>query len=493
MSNSLSIVFIASEGVPYVKTGGLADVVGALPKALKALGHEVRIVLPKYSKIDTQKFGLKRFQDSMGVWMGEGVQEWAAVDEAILEGDIPVYFIENWKFFDRDGIYNDAQNRDFNDNPERYAFFTRAALQLCIDRKWSVDVVHSHDWQTALAPAYLKTWFWNESTLGRTASVFTIHNIQYQGNFPKTRWPYIGLGWENFTSDKFEEHDRINYLKGGIAFADMVNTVSPTYAFETKSTALGMGMNNQLASKGDAYVGILNGVDYEDWNPATDRHLPAHYSVEDRAAKAENKRALQEMFGLEVDPSIPLVGVVSRFADQKGLDLYYAAIHQALQNMRVQFVVLGSGDKMLEGYYMALPNQYPGKVGTFIGYDNPKAHLIEAGSDFFAMTSRFEPCGLNQMYSLKYGTLPIVRNTGGLADTVVQYDEHTGGGTGFKYTDNTPDAIANVIGWAISTYYDRPDHLAAMIDRAMQQDFSWMQSAKQYEGLYAEAIRRKRG
>lgn len=493
MSDSISVVFIASEGVPYVKTGGLADVVGALPKALKDIGHEVRIILPKYSKIDTQKYQLERFQESMGVWMGEGIQEWCAVDVAYLPGNIAVYFIENWKFFDRDGIYNDASNRDFNDNPERYAFFTRAALQLCIDQSWKVDILHSHDWQTALAPAYLKSWFRNEPTLGKVASVFTIHNIQYQGNFPKTRWPYIGLGWENFTSDRFEDHDRINYMKGGIAFADVVNTVSPTYAYETKSTELGMGMNGQLRAKGDAYAGILNGVDYADWDPATDKHLPANYSPDDLAGKAACKKALQEMFGLEVNPDIPLVGVVSRFADQKGLDLFYAAIHQALQNMKVQFVVLGSGDKTLEGYYMALPGQYPGRVGTFIGYDNPKAHLIEAGSDFFAMPSRFEPCGLNQMYSLKYGTLPIVRATGGLADTVVQYDETSGEGTGFKYTDNTPNAIANVMGWAVSTYYDRKEHLAAMVDRAMQQDFSWIQSAHQYENLYRQALRIKRG
>lgn len=493
MSSSMHIVFIASEGVPYVKTGGLADVVGALPKALKELGHEMRIILPKYSKIDAQKFGLQRFQESMGVWMGNGVQEWCAVDVAYLPEGIPVYFIENWKFFDRDGIYNDSSNRDFNDNPERYAFFTRAALQLCIDQKWQVDIVHSHDWQTALAPAYLKTWFTAEPHLGRTASVFTIHNIQYQGNFPKTRWPYIGLGWENFTSDKYEDHDRINYLKGGIAFADMVNTVSPTYAYETKSTELGMGLNAQLRSKGEAYAGILNGVDYADWNPANDPHLPANYAPDNMAGKAACKRTLQEMFGLEVNPDIPLIGVVSRFADQKGLDLYYAAVHQVMQQMKVQFVILGSGDKTLEGYYMALPGQYPGRVGTFIGYSDPKAHLIEAGSDFFAMTSRFEPCGLNQMYSLKYGTLPIVRATGGLADTVVQYNEHTGDGTGFKYTDNTPEAIANVIGWAVSTYYDRKHHLNAMVERAMQQDFSWLQSAKQYEQLYQQALWRKRG
>lgn len=491
MSTPLNILFIASEGVPFVKTGGLADVAGALPKALHELGHNVRVVLPKYSKIDAAKFKLKRFQKSMGVWMGNGVQEWCAVDVAHTEGEVPVYFIESGKFFERDGIYNDANNRDFEDNPERYAFFTRAALQLCIDQKWSMDIVHSHDWQTGLAPAYLKTWFHSEPSLFRAASIFTIHNIQYQGNFPKSRWPYIGLGWENFTSDKYEDHGRINYLKGAIAFADMVNTVSPTYAFETKSTELGMGMNHQLNSKGDAYVGILNGVDYEDWNPVTDPHLPANYTVENLEGKAKCKKALQKMFGLEVKADIPLIGVVSRFADQKGLDLFYYAMHQAISEMRVQFVVLGSGDKQLESAYMQLPMQYPGRVGTFIGYDDPKAHLIEAGSDFFAMPSRFEPCGLNQLYSLKYGTLPIVRATGGLADTVIQYNEQTGEGTGFKYIDNTPSAIKDVMGWAVSTFYDRKDHLNAMIERAMQQDFGWLQSARQYEMMYREALRRK--
>lgn len=487
----MNIVFIASEGVPFVKTGGLADVVGALPKALKELGHEVKIILPKYSKIDTDKFELKRHQEVMGVWMGEGKEEWCSVDVAYVEGDIPVYFIENWGFFGRDGIYNDASNRDFNDNPERYAFFTRAALQFCIDQKKKVDIIHAHDWQTALAPAYLKVWHWNDAVLGQAASVFTIHNIQYQGNFPKTRWPYIGLNWGNFTPDKFEDKDRINYLKGGIAFADMLNTVSPTYAAETKYSKLGMGMNDSLNRRGDAYTGIINGVDYADWNPETDKHLPANYTATDLSGKGICKAELQKMFGLEVAEDIPLIGVVSRFADQKGLDIFYECIHQLMHRMRVQIVVLGSGDKKLEGQFMALPGQYPGRVGTFIGYDNPKAHLIEAGSDFFAMPSRFEPCGLNQLYSLKYGTLPIVRDTGGLADTVMQYDEATGSGTGFKYTDNTPNALADVIGWAVSTFYDRKHHMSAMIQRAMQQDFGWMQSAKQYEKLYKEAIRRK--
>jgi starch synthase len=493
MSAPLNIVFVASECVPFVKTGGLADVVGALPKALRDLGHTVRIILPKYSKIDTQKFGLTRYQESMCVWMGEGKEEWCSVDKAYLEGDIPVYFIESWAYFDRPGIYNDAANRDFKDNPERYAFFTRAAMQLCIDRQFETDIVHTHDWQTALAPAYLKNWHWDDPILGGAASVFTIHNIQYQGNFPKSRWPYTGLGWPFFTPEMFEDHDRINYLKGGIAFADMVNTVSPTYAYETKSTDLGMGLNGVLNRKGDAYVGILNGVDYTEWDPATDPHLPANYSADDLAGKAVCKQKLQEAFQLEVNPDIPIVGVVSRFADQKGLDIFYEAIHQLANRWRVQFVILGSGDKVLEGKYMELPRLYPGQIGTYIGYDDPLAHLIEAGSDFFAMPSRFEPCGLNQMYSLKYGTLPIVRNTGGLADTVAQYDEFSGAGTGFKYEDNTPAAIVGVTGWAISTYYDRKQHLATMIQRAMAQDFGWPQSAKTYVALYEEALRRKRG
>lgn len=492
MSEQLNIVFIASECVPYAKTGGLADVVGALPKALHDLGHRVQVIIPKYSKIDAQKFGLQRFQDSMGVWMGAGVQEWCAVDVAFLEGVVPVYFIESWKYFERPGIYNDANNRDFNDNPERFAFLTRAALQFCIDQQLEPDIIHSHDWQSALAPAYLKTWHWNDPGLGRAASVFTIHNIQYQGNFPKTRWEYTGLSWEHFSFDRFEDHDHINYLKGGIAFADMVSTVSPTYAYETKTSKLGMGMNAMLNQKGNAYVGILNGVDYDEWDPATDSHLPANYNADNIGGKAVCKRELQEKFGLEVNAHIPLIGIVSRFADQKGLDVFYEAAHQILRSMAVQLVVLGSGDKALEGQFMELPRIYPQRVGTYIGYSDPLAHLIEAGSDFFMMPSRFEPCGLNQLYSLKYGTLPIVRNTGGLADTVVQYNQYTGEGTGFKFQDLTPNAILGVTGWAVSTYYDRPHHLQAMVYRAMRQDFSWTQSAIQYEALYREALRRKR-
>lgn len=492
MSEPLKIVMIASECVPFVKTGGLADVVGALPKALKEMGHEVHVILPKYQKIDTLRFGLKRLQDNMGVWMGEGQQEWCSVDVADLEG-VPVYFIESWKHFGRDGIYNDANHRDYTDNARRFSFLSRAALQLCTDRNLKADIIHAHDWQTALACAYQKVWHWNNPIIGPAATILTIHNIQYQGLFGRDHYPYVGLRWENFTPDKFEDHGNINFLKGGIYFADMVNTVSPTYAYETRTSDLGEGMGHPLYMKGDRYIGILNGVDYADWNPETDPLIPAQYSREDLSGKAICKAELQRSFGLEMAPDMPIVGVVSRFADQKGLDLFYEAIHQAVNRMRVQFVVLGSGDKDLEWKYMQLPSLYPGRVGSFIGYDNTKAHWIEAGCDFFAMPSRFEPCGLNQLYSLRYGTLPIVRNTGGLADTVEQYDEQTGAGTGFKHEDNTPAAIADTIGWAVSTYYDRKHHLKAMIDRAMQRNFDWQRSAEAYVEMYRRAIREKEG
>lgn len=483
MSEKLKIVMIASECVPFVKTGGLADVVGALPKALQQMGHEVSVIIPKYGKIDGDKYGLRRFHRPMGVWMGSNVEEWCSVDVAEQDG-VSFYFIESDKYFGRKGVYNNENNIDYPDNPVRFAFFSRAALQLCIDRNFAPDIIHAHDWQAALALAYQKVWHWRDTVIGRAASVLTIHNIDYQGNYSAGHLPYIGLGWENFHSDVLEDHGRLNYLKGGIHFADMVTTVSPTYAHETRSTELGRGMSPYLNNKADRYVGILNGVDYADWNPEQDPLIPAQYSRHDLSGKATCKADLQKKFNLEVNPSIPLIGVVSRFADQKGLDILYESMHLVLNQMSVQFVILGSGDKALEGKFMSMPGQYPGKVGSFIGYDNPLAHQIEAGADFFAMPSRFEPCGLNQLYSLRYGTLPIVRSTGGLADTVEQYDEANGEGTGFKYVDNTPRALANTIGWAVSTWYDRKHHIHAMIDRAMQRHFGWERSAAQYVEVY---------
>ena len=491
MANSLKILFVASECVPFAKTGGLADVVGSLPKALHALGHDVRIVLPKYASIDPSRLTLQRLQESMCVRMGGGQEEWCAVDMGHLEKEVPVYFIESWKFFGRPGIYNE-NNIDYTDNPQRFAFLCRAALQMCIDQQFQPDIVHVHDWPTALTAAYLKIWHGQDPVLSKTASVLTIHNMQYQGVFSARHYEYIGLGWQHFHSGQLEDHGRINFLKGGIFFADALTTVSPTYAEETRHSDLGAGMQSYLRARGGDYAGILNGVDYEDWDPASDPLIPANYTGADLSGKARCKEELQRAFQLEVDPGIPIVGVVSRFAGQKGLDLLYEAIHRSLKHMRVQFVILGSGDKELEWKYMQLPSLYPGRVGSFIGYDNRKAHWIEAGADFFIMPSHYEPCGLNQLYSLKYGTLPIVRSTGGLADTVEQYEEATGQGTGFKYRDNNPGAIADTVGWAVSTFYDRHEHFLAMQQRAMQRHFGWEESARKYVAVYLQALAKKR-
>lgn len=475
----MNIVMIASECVPFVKTGGLADVLGALPKALKALGHDVKIILPKYGQIDAQKHGLTRFMEGIDVWMGSGIKEGCAVDVAYLADDIPVYFIEHWMYFGRDSIYG-----DYGDNGERFAFFTRAALQLCLVADFEVDVVHTHDWHTGLAPVYLKTWPWRGTSLDGVATVFTIHNIQYQGNYGKKVMPYAGIGWQHFTADKLESYGGLNFMKGGIAFADKVTTVSPTYAQETRHSKLGMGMNNVLRQKGDRYLGILNGVDYEDWSPEVDPHIAQTYSLEALDGKQVCKQALQASFGLEQNVAKPLIGVVSRLADQKGLDVLYTALLHLLKVADFQFVLLGSGDKRLESQYAHLAHQYPDRVGVQIAYDNAKAHQIEAGADFFAMPSRFEPCGLNQMYSLRYGTLPIVRNTGGLADTIVQYDQRSGQGTGFKFDELSASAIVNTLLWVLDTWYKRPKDIEQMVKRAMQQDYSWQQSALQYEALY---------
>ena len=486
MKSPLKIVMISSEVAPFAKTGGLADVVGALPQVLRGMGHEVIVVMPRYGSIDGRRFGLRRHWDSMGVWMGN-TQEWCAVDIAYNDGT-PVYFIESNKFFERPGLYHDENFNDFSDNPMRFAFLTRAGLQVCQDLGFAPDIVHVHDWQTALASAYLKIWHWNDPLLGQAASVLTIHNIAYQGKYSAGFYDYLGLQWGNFTPDKFEDYGAMNFLKGGIVYADMVNTVSPTYAAETRTPALGYGLAPYLNDKGDRYIGILNGVDYTQWSPETDRLIPAQYSAQDLTGKAFCKAELQRRFGLEQNPNIPIVGVVSRLVGQKGLDLLAGAMESILQNMVVQFAILGSGDKWLEGFYGGLPERYPGRVGSYIGYNNEVAHWIEAGADFFIMPSIYEPCGLNQMYSLKYGTLPIVRATGGLDDTVQQYVEADGSGTGFKFWETSPEAIYYTVGWAVSTYFDRPQHIQRMVQAAMAQDYSWEKSAAEYVAMYERAI-----
>lgn len=489
MANKLKIAFIASECAPFAKTGGLADVVGALPETLQQLGHDPIVILPRYAFIDYTRFRLRPFLSPLGVWMGDN-QEWCSVHTSELD-DVPVFFIESDKYFNRFGLYHDADMNDYQDNARRFGFFSRAALQLCRDMGFAPDIVHAHDWQTAPACAYLKIWHWNDPLLGGAASLLTIHNIAYQGVYNAADYNYLGFQTGNFTPDKFEDHGRFNLLKGGIYYADMVNTVSPTYAAETRTPYLAHGLAPYLNNKGKNYIGILNGADYDQWDPSVDRLIPVCYTRGDLSGKTLCKEELQRRFLLEVDPWIPIVGVVSRLVSQKGLDLLAGAIENILRDMRVQFIILGAGDKGLEAFYGQLPGRYPGRAGSYIGYNEEIAHWIEAGSDFFIMPSIFEPCGLNQMYSLRYGTLPIVRATGGLDDTVMQYDERSGTGTGFKFQDANSTAIYYTVGWAVSTYYDRPQHIRQMAQAAMAQDYSWEKSARLYVQAYQRAITNK--
>jgi starch synthase len=475
---------ISSECVPFAKSGGLADVVGALPKALQALGHKVIVILPGYTH-NGHVNNLRPFLSPMGVWMGDS-EEWCAVQTTERDG-ITFYFIQSDKYFDRYALYHDADFNDYQDNPRRFGFFTRAALQLCRDSGFAPDIIHAHDWQTALAPAYLKIWHWDDPILSEAASVLTIHNISYQGVYNAAHYGYLGLQWSNFTPHKFEDHGQVNFLKGGIYYADLVNTVSPTYAQETRSSEFAHGLAPYLNNKGDNYIGILNGVDYDHWDPSVDNLIPARFSRRNLAGKATCKRELQRRLLLDDAPDVPVIGVISRLVHQKGLDLLAQVIEPIVHNMHVQFAILGSGDKSLEWYYGGLPARYPGEVGCFIGYNNELAHWIEAGSDFFLMPSLFEPCGLNQIYSLRYGTLPIVRATGGLEDTVQQYDEATGTGTGFKFWEPGTHAIYHTVGWAVSTYYDRKHHIQEMVRNAMGQNFSWKRSAQRYMEAYSQA------
>lgn len=487
--SKMKVMIASSEATPFIKTGGLADVVGALPIYLKKLDVEACVVLPKYRDINFQDCYLENVLPTMGVWMGNG-EEWCSVFKTVKDG-IDFYFIEHHNFFSREGLYHDASFNDYQDNAWRFGFFSRAALQLCKDLQLNVDVIHANDWQTAAIPAYIKTWHWNDQ-IGHAASMLTIHNANYQGIYnATTTYDYLGLGWNNFSPDTFEDHGNINFLKGGIFFSDVVTTVSPTYAKEIASPYGGHGMAPYLQNKTTSFFGILNGIDEEVWSPEKDKFIPANYSVKDMKGKKICKKELQKRFLLEEDDDVVLIGAIGRFVDQKGYHFIASIIDSLVNNMKVQFCILGTGDKSLEGFFGDIPKRYPGRVGSYIGYSNELSHLIEAGCDLFVMPSLFEPCGLNQMYSLRYGTLPIVHATGGLEDTVENYNEHTGEGTGFKFYDSDPSALYNTIGWAVSVYYDHRDRFTAMQERAMKIDNSWEKSAKEYVKAYELAILNK--
>ncbi|HBA83389.1 MAG TPA: glycogen synthase GlgA [Verrucomicrobia bacterium] len=484
------VLFVASECAPYAKAGGLADVAASLPKALRRMGCDVRIVMPLYASIDRDKYGIE-YEGTACVHMGGGEENWIGVYSATLDREVPVWFVEYERFFGRSGIYDEPWG-EYGDNAFRFALLSKAAMQICKDRQFIPDIMHLHDWPTAVTAALLKTWDRILSPLSDTASVLTIHNIGYQGIYHASAYPYIGAGYEHFNANEFEAHGAINLLKAGIAFADAITTVSPTYAKEIVTPVGGCGLAPYLNNRSADFFGILNGADYDHWNPETDMLIPARYTAQSLTGKLTCKMALQKRLGLAPHPEWPVFGIVSRFVQQKGFDLLREALPRALETMVMQVAVLGTGQPETESFFRWLAHTYPDRVGAYIGFSNEFSHCIEAGSDFFLMPSLYEPCGLNQIYSLKYGTLPIVRATGGLDDTVENYVEATGDGTGFKFVEPTVDALYYAIGGAVAAWFDRPHHIEKLRQTAMAKEFSWEASAKKYLEVYARAVHNKR-
>jgi starch synthase len=480
----LKVLFVSSEIAPYAKTGGLADVSSSLPKALKGEGADVMCIMPLYSSVNREKYGLTMVFSSSCVHMGN-CEEWYSVYTGRY-GGVETYFIEFSKYFDRQGIYH-TKAGEYADNAYRFAFFCRAALQTAKDLRFKPDIIHCNDWQTGLIPYYIRKgedFFFNG-----TKTVMTIHNIGYQGTYSADVLEYANIDPKDFHAESFESFGGVNFLKGGIAFADKITTVSPSYAKEIQGKTGGGGLHELLSYRKYDLTGILNGIDTDEWNPKTDKYIPQNFTVSSLKKKAVNKLALQERFMLEKNERVALFGFVGRFADQKGLRLLRYAIEKALNSIICQFVIIGSGETEYEQYFGSLPAKYPLRTGSYIGYSEEAAHLLEAGADFFVMPSLYEPCGLNQMYSLAYGTLPVVRATGGLDDTVENYSEETGEGTGFKFHLIDGDALYNTIGWAASTYYDRPHHIEKMRKTGMKKDFGWKTSAGNYISLYKNTVR----
>lgn len=481
----LKILQVAPEIAPYAKVGGLADVVGALTREFSEAGHEVRTLVPRYGFLQQDDTWVAR-SEPLAVHLGTGT-EYARVWRMPYR-DTPggVYWLEYDKYFHRHEIYTGPWG-SHADNHERFSFLSRAAIDYCHQEAWYPDIIHCHDWTTGLVPVYLNTTE-HGTPLGHAASIFTIHNLQHQGLFGRETLDFAGLPQSLFRPDCLESVGLVNMMKAGLYNATKLTTVSPTYAHEIQQPELGCGLNHVLKFRAADLIGVLNGIDVKEWNPATDPLLPANFTVDDLSGKAVCKAELQKAFGLEVARGIPVFSAVARLFDQKGLDLLAAIVPWLMDTMQIQIAILGAGDPGLENAFRELAERYPGRVGAFIGYNHKLSHLVEAGSDCFVMPSRFEPCGLNQMYSMAYGTLPIVRSTGGLVDTVQQYVEGRGQGTGFRFEHATNEALYYTIGWACATYYDRPKEFRKLQHNAMSRDLSWQASAEVYGNVYRWAI-----
>jgi starch synthase len=474
---------VASEAVPLAKTGGLADVVGSLSRELSRLGHNVRLVLPRYKDCADQ---VKDLVVAGTIQVPAMPVPLAVTIETGTVNSVALILLRYDPFFARAGLYGEG-GIDYPDNLARFALFCRGALEACRSLNWRPDVLHAHDWQAALAVVYLKTLYQSDGRWASCRALFTIHNMGYQGIFPMTQYTTTGLPGSEFTPDRLEFFAQVNLLKGGIVYADLVNTVSPTYAREIQTSEFGYGLEGVLQTRKDRVFGIINGIDYEQWSPQTDPYLPAHYSARNVAGKRTCKTALQREMTLPAR-SVPLLAVVSRLVPQKGIDLILNILPDLLA-LDLQIVLLGTGDPVAEERLTGLEDRFPKKFAVRLSFDEGLAHRIEAGADMFLMPSRYEPCGLNQLYSLSYGTVPIVRKTGGLADTVVPYlpGDKKGKGTGFVFELPHPEVLFATILLALQVFRDEEEWQRLML-RGMRQDFSWRHSAREYVKLYEKAV-----
>ena len=474
----MHIAFVASECVPYSKTGGLADVVGALPRALAALGHQVSVYLPRYRQ--TKLTDPQTVVRSITIPFDDKHRFCSVVSGGYQSG-VRYYFVEYPPYFDRETLYG-TPSGDYTDNAERFTLFCRAVLEA--SKILGVPhVFHCHDWQSALVPVLLRSLYKDDPAFRDVSTVLTIHNIGYQGLFSSEILPLLMLPWDLFTMDKLEYYGQVNFLKGALKDADAITTVSKKYSQEIQTAEYGFGLDGVLRERAAVVTGILNGVDYDEWSPQTDGYIVARFKADDLFGKPKCKADLLETFGLdEVNIKLPVIGIVSRFAGQKGFDLI-SQIMDRLAREELILVVLGSGEKLYEEMFARMAKQFPTKIALKITYDNKIAHKIEAGADMFLMPSRYEPCGLNQIYSLKYGTVPIVRATGGLDDTIDPWDARAATGTGFKFTEYSGEALLAAIKNALQSFRDQTSWQKLM-KNGMAKDFSWSASAKEYVKVY---------
>jgi starch synthase len=492
--SSLNVVMFAAEAAPFAKVGGLADVVGALPKALAKLGAKPVIIIPAYRSVDLSAHQITPCAavPSLDVPMGSG-REQAEIHQTRIQGSaVDVYLIGSRRYFDRDGVYDDPLTREgYADNMERFVFFMKSGIELLRRLRRPLDVIHCHDSHPALIPGMLSVNYQNDPVFSHAGTLLTIHNLAHQGIFPKESLVYAGIGLRYFYPlSPFEYWGQVNFMKAGIELADKVNTVSRTYSVEIRTDPeFGMGLESVLQRRKEDLSGIINGIDYDEWDPQTDPLIPAPFSLRDLSGKSKCKEWLLERFGLPRSADrVPLMGIVSRLVDQKGFDLIAEAVEE-ITALNLRLVVLGTGQKKYHDLFMHIASQHPEKVGVHLAFDNRLAHQIEAGCDFFLMPSKFEPCGLNQLYSLRYGTIPIVRAIGGLADTVVDYEQ--GEGTGFRFIEYTSAEIVATIKRALEIY-SKPAQWGKLVIRAMSQDWSWDQSAIEYLNLYQQIKNQRR-